>query len=110
MLKFAIPDLPDIITIAELQLYCTNATSGVVRLHRILQPWEAVSLDPNKVLAPNFFDPDPLTEAYVGPNASRYYSWDVTDSVDSLRYGILLMETEGKDNKFSSVEVAGVIR
>ena len=54
LLKFDIPDLPDIITIATLQLYCTNATDGVVRLHRILQPWDAASLDPSKVLAPIF--------------------------------------------------------
>jgi hypothetical protein len=105
LLKFDIPDLPDIITIAELQLYCTTAGNGTVSLHRILQPWKADSLDPTKVFAPDFFDPNPLTEIFVGPSPSQYYAWDVTDSVGSLTYGILLMDTESKESKFSSSEV-----
>jgi hypothetical protein len=107
LLKFDIPALPDIITVAELQLYCITAGNGDVSLHRILQPWEAKTLDPAKVRAPEFFDPDPLTKTYIGPNTSRYYSWDVKDSVGSLTYGILLMEAEDKESKFYSVEVTG---
>ncbi len=107
LLKFDIPALPDIITVAKLQLYCTTAGNGNVSLHRILQPWEAYSLDPAKILAPEFFDPDPLTKTYIGPSTSQYYSWDVKDSVGSLTNGILLMEAEYKESKFSSVEVAG---
>ena len=38
LLKFDIPALPDTITVAELQLYCTSVGNGNVSLHRILKP------------------------------------------------------------------------
>jgi hypothetical protein len=107
LLKFDIPTLPDVITVAELQLYCTSDGMGVVSLHRILKHWNADNLDPAAVLPSDFFDSKPQAEAHIGDTSGQYYSWDVKDTVGSLTYGILLMDTEGKESRFNSVEVAG---
>jgi hypothetical protein len=106
-LRFDIQDLPDIITTAALQLYCTSSGNGAVRLHRIAQPWEADTLDPTQVGSPGFFDPDPITAIQISQGIGKYYSWEIGEEVGSLSHGILLMETESKESRFSSVEVAG---
>jgi hypothetical protein len=46
LLEFTITELPDIITVVELQLYCSGGGGdSYISVHRILKSWDAGSVD-----------------------------------------------------------------
>jgi hypothetical protein len=104
LLKFNITDVPDIISIGMLQLYCTGGGGDSnISLHKILQPWDPGSVDWTEVVNPGFFDPNPLAITYV-TTTSLTYSWSLKDQVASLQHGLVLIADDGDERRFASKE------
>jgi len=109
LLKITIPEIPDIITLAELQLYCSGGPPPLnsnVGVHRILKPWDAGTVDWTTVTAAGFFDPNPISVTYVSA-INVLYSWEMKNAVSSLPYGILLFGDDGDEKRFASVDSTG---
>ena len=104
LLKFDISTLPDMITTAQLQLYCTvSPGDSNVSAHEILQSWDPATINWVTVSSSEFFDPNPITTTYVDA-PSLTYSWTLDDAVYDLGYGILLMGDDLDEVRFASSE------
>ena len=109
LLKITIPEIPDIITLAELQLCCSGGPppkDSNVSVHRILKPWDAGTVGWTTVTAAGFFDPNPVAVTYVSA-IDVLYSWDMKDAVSSLPYGILFFGDDADEKRFASIEATG---
>jgi len=105
LLEFDLSDLPDTVSSAELQLYCSALAVGDsnVSAHVILKPWDPATVNWSTVSSSGFFDPTPITSTYVD-TPGVIYSWFLDDAVTHLEYGILLMGDDADEVRFSSSE------